>query len=201
MNTTDNKMLSFIWRRSKAQIAIVAAYFIVGIAVFVLRKMPFADQWDIWLEAYITSGIIFMAFFIWYNEKKQEWEMSLPKRLTVHFKYQGKYIMSCYEAYLAGPADIRAWSLQIGAQMAKEQLLFYPSILQKKPKLSENKQYFAYETEFFLTNIPKMKTELQTQYMVWIPGQDGTLSEAFRQGHPEAPLSLEEVRQEIQRTS
>jgi hypothetical protein len=61
---------------------------------------------------------LFFAFLIWIDESDNKWEQSLDKRLYVLFRFKGKPVLRCDHAPLLGDADIRAFSQQIGAQMA-----------------------------------------------------------------------------------
>ena len=115
--------------------------------------------WWGWLEPVVGVTTLAVALAVWMGELRQDWENSLPKRLTVSFQYQGKEYMRCEQAYLAGEADIRAWGQQLGSQMAGTPFLrFQPNILQQPGKICREHHtgacYKLYLVTFFLTHLP-----------------------------------------------
>jgi len=65
----------------------------------------------------------------------KEWVSSLPKSLTSHFVYQGKYYMSCFYSDLTSEADIRQWAQQIGGQMGDQLLCLDPFFKVEQPQI------------------------------------------------------------------
>lgn len=201
-------------KQSLWQSIIGAIVIAIAIIFFFYRPitlhMGISQKWNSWLEAYISLATLLIAVLIWYNEKRQDCIISMPKRLTVHFLYQKKYIMTCHEAYLASEGDIRAWGQQIGGQMAEHNYLsFYPYITQKKPILSDDKTYMMYEVFFYLKELPIPKTneikyktanqKLENNYLVWIENQDDTPGnkEWYEPAQPLKPLSVNEVKERL----
>jgi hypothetical protein len=120
------------------------------------------DLWQI-LEPITGIATLGVALVVLLGENQQEWESSLPKRLTVNFLYDGKYVMRCEKAYLAAEGDIRAWGQQLGRQMvALENLMFKSQIEQLPPTLEieqrtvneENIWIKTYEVSFSLSKLP-----------------------------------------------
>lgn len=116
---------------------------------------------DYFLDPWIGIGTFVLAMIIGYQNLQREWEENLPKKLTVHFKLDDKYVFTCYEAFLADESDIRTWGQQIGKQMNDGgNLVFYPFIDSKKTKIINN-EYKRYEVVFHL-----MKSNF-TSYKFW----------------------------------
>lgn len=116
------------------------------------------DAWG-WLQNISTSLTLVVAFLIWVGERAQDWQLSLPKRLTAEFFFQKEKVMACEGAYLAGEDDIRAWAQQLGLQMAREPLSLLPDMVQTGPDVEqdqEDKKYFChYHVEVHLRALPK----------------------------------------------
>ena len=154
-------VLPFIIKQNFLQILSVSFIFLILLAyVSCVVANPGGDYawWTHLLDPVIGLGTFMVAVLVWYNEKKQDWENKLPKKLTVFFKYKGKNLMSCKEAYLASEGDIRAWAQQIGSQMSGgARLDFKPFIQQDQPKNVHAKDgwYRLYTVTFFLDDIPK----------------------------------------------
>ncbi|MFA8436813.1 MAG: hypothetical protein ACEPOZ_20085 [Marinifilaceae bacterium] len=72
----------------------------------------------------IAAGVF--GLIIWSNQNRRKFIEELPKRMTVHFKWNDKIIASCYESALAHEGDIRQWAQQIGRQMLGENFKMYP---------------------------------------------------------------------------
>lgn len=113
---------AFIWKNSWAQIIIVMLFIITGVLVYLFNGNAFATQWESWLEAFVTSLILFMAVFIWYNEKKQDWENSLSKKLNITYMLGQEVYCQVINAPLASEGDIRAWAISIGGTILNERV-------------------------------------------------------------------------------
>jgi len=185
-----------------------------GIATLLLYK-AYYTHYELWwhkMEMPVVFGTFLFSLFIALRTFYEEWDRKLPKRLTVHFKLHdernsenGKYIMSCHDAYLASEADIRQWGQQIGRQMANE-LDFEVFIDSTKPKRI-NGLYNHYSATFFLTKIPKQKDkttpDLNSKYWVWIVQhlQTPETKKAVFDSHPNHPYSKEAVLKQANKIS
>jgi hypothetical protein len=116
------------------------------------------DAWG-WLQNISTSLTLVVAFLIWVGERAQDWQFSLPKRLTAEFYFAGDKVMVCEGAYLAGEDDIRAWAQQLGMQMASEPLSLLPDMVQDGPIVERDDDegiYFShYRVRLHLRALPK----------------------------------------------
>jgi len=101
---------------------------LVGLFVSLLGGLLLAvlgQGWGASVEALLGLVTTAIAVGIWIGDRREEWEEGLPRKLTVSFVFEdagGKQheLMRCEEVYLASESDVRAWSQQIGAQMAAE---------------------------------------------------------------------------------
>jgi len=127
------------------------------------------NGWWQWMEPIACLSTLAIAILVWLGESVQDVENSLPKRLTVSFFLNGKEIMLCSQAYLAGESDIRAWGQQIGQQMNKnERLELAPDILvlPRERTLSKlnGEPIMLYKTSFFLTKPPTVYTGTKIEW-------------------------------------
>jgi len=164
----------------KENTRILIVFLIVTILLFliVILLPDYLDCWYVRLiEPIFVVGTTIIAICIWFFQAQNNWKESLDKRLTVHFMYQNKAVMSCYEAYLSGVSDIRQWAQQIGRQMNDgANLDFDPYIEAKSLSLQKSaleqdehgdlKDIMLYEVTFHLRNL--QKEELKNQYLIWI---------------------------------
>jgi hypothetical protein len=132
-------------------------------------------MWQSWMEPFLAFSTITIAIFIWYNEKKQDWESALPKKLDVYFQHQDKVIYQVRNAPLAGDDDIRQWGQQIGRQMNKGDLLFNGFKVEgpNRETYKAGKDVMRYTLTVWLQNIEEGKTE-----KTWHYDDDGRLREA-----------------------
>lgn len=169
-------------------------------------KLSFS--WAVW-DKWITVLTFVMAGVIGWQGYTRRWENDLPNKITVHFMFNGYYIMSCYRAYLSGSDDSRAWGQQIGKQMASGQYLdIEPRVKQKEIEIIDN-GFKHYEIIFYLYEEPKIfqSENLKNKYITWMVEDDSVskrtharrkhplaFEQAFSQGEklPEAP-QVEEV--------
>jgi hypothetical protein len=110
--------------------------------------------WGSILEPAIGILTLFVAIAIWWGEMRQDWENSLEKRLTVRFFHEGTEVIRCDSAYLAGEADIRQWSQQIGKQMNDNEFLHFRPDITQTSEISQDGTYKHYKADFRLTRIP-----------------------------------------------
>lgn len=170
----------FYFKKNVAMLILIAVgILIVGYLTSWQAKNGFSNFWNSvfgLLGVLVTFGLT--IFYV-----LKEWQDSLEKRLTVHFKLKDKYLMTCHEAYLSSESDIRAWGQQIGGQMSKVRFLnFFPYISGQDVIVEYNKDlnkfYTKYEVTFYLTekieDIVKESPDLKTQYLVWWENDDKT---------------------------
>ncbi|CAN5562641.1 hypothetical protein BH10ACI1_BH10ACI1_11130 [soil metagenome] len=92
-------------------------------------------MWQSWMEAFLAFATIIIAFLIGYNEKRQDWEDTLPKRLNACFDFNGEAVFTVENAPLAGSDDIRQWGQQIGLQMNNNERLSFCGFKVEGPEL------------------------------------------------------------------
>jgi hypothetical protein len=131
-----------------------------GIIVFLALsgKYAFDKQWNIWIEAFSTFALIIITIVIWYNEQKEAWVDSLPKRLNVSFWIKNVNIMNCENAVLINESDIRAWGQQIGAQMGNTIHLSFElrfEIIKKGIQNIAGSQFVLFELKMYLKVPPE----------------------------------------------
>jgi len=190
-----------VWKDWKWAIIITALAIVIAVYLLIIHGgIDFTEQWNIWIGAFVSFTLIILALTIWISERLNDTRNSLPKRLTVHFIKDDKYVMTCHEAYLAGISDIRAWGQQIGYQMANGSLSFYPYITQcEKPTLSKNKDYLLFEVRFYLKEYPDTNLRLKNEYLVWIDNQDKSPKNKiwYEPNQPCKPLSIKEIEKRL----
>ncbi len=122
------------------------------------------------LEPTITIGTFVIALILGVQNVKNAWIDKLPKKLTVHFQYEDKYVFTCHKAFLSGESDIRQMAQQIGRQMNNNDLPLYPYMQLNTPTIelstqknnSSKKYYFRhYEVTMFLSKHEK------DEYTIW----------------------------------
>jgi len=93
--------------------------------------------WWISVQSLLGGGTLLVALFVWYRDIREEWENSLPKRMSVFFLRQGQPIIVCRYVWLAGEGDLRAWGMQVAAQAAQVSVLrFYPNVKAEVPSMA-----------------------------------------------------------------
>jgi hypothetical protein len=102
-------ILCFFWGTAWPQILMACLFVLIGIYWFCKDK-----QWPGGVSDLITIATLVLAIFIWFNEKRQEWRNSLPKRLDVHYKVKDEEYVTVRNAPLTGVSDIRPWGQSIG---------------------------------------------------------------------------------------
>ncbi len=126
--------------------------------------------WNNW-NKFITVLTFIVAIAIGWLNYIRSWEDNLPNKLTVHFVYNEKYIMSAYTVSLSSKSDLRAWAQQIGKQMAggNENLSFELTNSQEYLGI-ENNEYKHYKLTYYLSKEPKIfkQADFQNTYLTWI---------------------------------
>ncbi len=109
----------------------------------------FKSYFDKKINSPISIATFIVAIILGYQNWRREWEEKLPKKLTVHFKYDNQYVYTCYNAEIPEKTDIRAWAQQIGNQMNGGYLEFYPFI-NSDPSIIIDNEYKYYKLTFYL---------------------------------------------------
>lgn len=114
---------TYIWKSSRAQLSLTLILLIIFVILFInswAHSMKLAAMWQNWMEVLFAFGTIGIAAFIWWNEKKGDWENNLPKRLDVRFVCSNQDpenpVFTVDNAPLTGSAEVRQWGQQIGRQ-------------------------------------------------------------------------------------
>jgi hypothetical protein len=122
--------LGYLWKSNATRwqlvlTALFAFAFIVQVIRSFSRSKTLSEIWQ-WVDPFLAISTVVLALFIWHNEKKQDWENTLPKKLNIFFRLAGSEgaIYEVKNAPLAGSGDIRQWGQQIGKQMNRGELAF-----------------------------------------------------------------------------
>lgn len=111
-------------------------FFQNAIAISAVSPSNWVDWW-IRVQSSLGIGTLLVALFVWYGEIREDWENSLPKRMSVFFLHKGLPAIVCRYIWLAGESDLRAWGQQVAAQAARERFLnFYPNVKALAPDLA-----------------------------------------------------------------
>jgi hypothetical protein len=120
----------------------------------------------------LSLGTLVVAGAILIGEAMQDWEGSLPKRLTVTYVNERlEPVMQCRRAYLAGEGDVRQWAQQLGQQMAAPAghekmiyLQFLPEVLQSTSivRTGPGAPFKEYKVTFQLRRVPEPLHEKYT---------------------------------------
>ena len=99
-------------------------------------------EWWGWGDAIINLATLAVGVVIWYAEAAEDWEESLPKRLTAEFWFApagqpARPVMICRHAPLAGESDLRTWGIALGGRMdaGKRQLKYQPYFTTLPPEI------------------------------------------------------------------
>jgi len=145
--------------------------------------LPKAEDWLSWqenLQTFFGLATLTVAAFVWYNSLVEEWTGKLPRLLSCYFFHANQPALICYHAYLAGEADIRAWSQQIaGRQMVGGDLKFRPVVDTRPTELLTDGSavYQHHQVRFTLTELPPLlanagKNTGQPVCLVWHPRRE-----------------------------
>ena len=191
---------NYLWKNERTKLFIVPIVVVLLILAVILIP-DFHLFYSSNLAPITGLATVIITFFIWFFQSENNRKESLPKRLTVHYIYDDKIVMSCYEAYLSGVTDIRAWSQQIGRQMNKDgDLKLNPIIEAKTPCMvksalekNENKTWkdiMLYEATFFL----REPTKDCNKCLIWIIDIDAKkILVAEQNVQQKSPLSVEDA--------
>lgn len=204
---TKNKFVGILWVMCLLVIIYYFNKYFIGKDLSG-KDLSLPQFWTNVLDPTITVFSFLFPLILSIYLLQKEWQESLEKRLTVHFKLKDKYVMSCYEAYLSSESDIRLWGQQIGLQMNGGQLNFYPYMTQLGPKLyfdaSKNTFYNLYELTIFLKfnkngDYQKSDKDVQgfniNEYRIWFDNNiDLPGNEEIKNFVQNVPPSLEQVK-------
>lgn len=189
------RLYNYIFKHYWLQITVAFAIFgsLVGTSIV----MPQWHQSIAWLESISGVGTLMLAFFLWLNNIRREWEDNLPKRITVQYQWQGRNVMVCYDALLVNESDARTWALQIGQQMSGcQRLKFEPFFnLQQRGILSEKtsgKMYKAFVFTYYLTELPVPDGETPEKQAAFKSKLEKGCIERYPHYHQDGTISMED---------
>jgi hypothetical protein len=185
----------FLWKEHKKELLIASFVLLILVIVFGLRSKPgMLDYYSDILNPIIGFSTMTAALLIWWSERRREWQNDfLPKKINVFFNLKGKPVMQWYESNLLSEADLRAWSQQLGAQMAGSRNLDIYTFTQlpiEIKKGTEGKLCKFYTVEIELASLPKLdkdnnsfykKFESNYRYRAW---NNGELIDEWRPRNP-----------------
>lgn len=216
MKTSTNYFLKTNFLKLRILLPSATSLALAAILLLVIFKQGFLENCYVpFFDPFVAIGTAVIALLIGLGQSFKNWEENLPKRLTVHFIYDGKAVLSCYESFLSGASDVRAWSQQIGGQMAGVPFIsFFPYIKADKPRITtsafeiENKKQkviMLYESFFFLKSddfrdnkgaVPR--PEIVGKYLIWLdnnPDKPGNI-EVLVDVRPSIPFTITEALEE-----
>lgn len=172
--------LTYLWkfRSTKWQIVLtimLAVLFVLFLLKSLSRSDNFSAIWQGWMDPFLAISTVIIAIFIWLNEKRQDWENALTKKLDVYFMLGGEAFYQVENAPLASDDDIRQWGQQIGQQMNNNERLSFNGFKLAGPNRerdSAGKDIMRYELTVWLHDIGSNKTR-----KVWHYDDDGRLIE------------------------
>jgi hypothetical protein len=146
----------FLWKFSKVQLITIVVSFLIWLIVFltclIYYSISFPDQWDMWMEAFVTFNIVFLAVFIGYNEQRQDWENSLPKKLNIKYKFNKDDVFcTVINAPLSSESDIRTWATSIAGTILNERVnIKFSGFFMHKPRVDKKKGMMIYDLDIFI---------------------------------------------------
>lgn len=178
----------FIFQSRRTQIVgTILILVLLTLAVILIPRLrppaeilsPAADwiSWGEILQTFFGLATFLIAGFVWYNSLAEEWAGKLPQILSCYFFRDRQPALICYHAYLAGEADIRAWSQQLGGIQMTGENIFFRAIVDSRPieLLTDGRAvYVHHQVRFSLTKIPKRVDEAdaaigENACLVWYP--------------------------------
>ena len=141
-------------------------------------------EWWGWGDAIINLATLAVGVVIWYAEAVEDWEESLPKRLTAEFWFAPagqppRPVMICRHAPLAGESDLRTWGIALGGQMdaGKRQLKYQPYFTTLPPEIipdATGQPCRHYLIRFTLDELPERLAQLEATHghpicLEWTP--------------------------------
>ena len=144
----------------------------VAITLVVAICHPFAKNanfdWYASLSNVLGAATLGVSLFVWFGARRQQWESSLPKRLTVVYFYNGNAVMACERATLMSESELRATSQQMGAQLAGGRLGLGPVFHVTKPKIEtlpdiegQDQVVRHYQMWMTLTELPQVLVDTE----------------------------------------
>jgi hypothetical protein len=151
-------------------------------------------EWWSRVDAVISLATLCVGILIWFSEAAEDWEESLPKRLTVEFWFAGKdaparMVMTCLKAPLTGESDIRTWAIALGAQMdgGKRHLKYRPFFSTSDPEVvpdDDDQPCRHYSIRLHLEELPERIQTLEQEQghpvrIIWRRDRDGSCQETI----------------------
>ncbi|HHN48425.1 MAG TPA: hypothetical protein ENN08_05775 [Bacteroidales bacterium] len=161
------KLIDYLLKRNYIQIGIVILVAVFAINRFVNSGDPFSKQWELWLEAMITFSIVGMTILIWYNEQRQDWENSLPKKLNVEYKLSKDDVFcTVINAPLSSESDISTWATSIAGTILNQRVnIKFSGFFMHKPRVSKKKGMMIYDLDIFIDeNIKGIEKGTQIEF-------------------------------------
>jgi hypothetical protein len=162
-------ILRHAWREERT--VLWALLFALLLAALIFRLTGI--EWWEWGEAIITLATLGVGIIIWFGEAAEDWEESLPKRLTVEFLFAPpgqppRLVMACRLAPLADVGDIRPWAIALGAQMdgGKRQLKYRADFTLLPPEVipgPDGAPCRHYLIRFALDELPERVAKLEAE--------------------------------------
>ncbi len=203
----------YVWNHKKGFLAWVGVIFLLIVLLLLFTNGSVKNDsivvwYGDWVDPILALLTAAIAALIAYHGYQREALNSLPLRLNIHYILNDKYTMSCREAYLSGPDDIRNWSQSIGAQMCGSRLDFYPFLKQSGPKvlLDNGNVRIVYDVSIFLRSKPVPNSERgegvdhakfkilkdQNIYIVWEDNNPDSAGndEILVEGYGDSPFAI-----------
>jgi hypothetical protein len=173
-------ILGFVWASRSIYFASALLFLIilVGLSVAGVDMSTAGKFWTDYLDPFVGMAVLIIALALWFGETRQDWRNSLPRRLSVVFRYcddkGDREVMRCVRAGLASEADVRALAQQIGAQMVAGQLDFRaPNVKQSGGNVEvaeDGDVYRHHVVTLELRKLPSALADLPKDHvLVWRP--------------------------------
>jgi len=117
MNKDSWRNIGYYIRQNRPMFSIwIILFLVIFMSIFYTRDN--LNWWTDLIDPFIGLATFIVAIIIAFQNYDKKVKDSFQKRMTVHFAYNEKVIMSCYDAILVSQSAIREWGMQIGSQMA-----------------------------------------------------------------------------------
>jgi hypothetical protein len=190
------KKKRFILKTSKTQLVFAIGLIVLAIILYCVGyfkyNLSFQGQWGNWLEAYATGSIILVSVAIWYNEKRENWIDSLPKKLNIIYRIKNKNdgwetFCEIQNAPLSHEGDIRNWGQSIGQTILNEQArISFSGFFIEGPVLDKTKNHMISTLTVYLkTPISNISKDTKIEF-----DDMGFFNEFERQ--PDTPTTITE---------
>ena len=147
--------------------------YVVAIVIVIVISHPFAQKanldWYSALSSVLGAATLGVSLFVWFGARRQQWESSLQKRLTVIYFFAGRPVMACERATLMSESELRATSQQMGAQMVGGRLALGPVFHVTKPTVEplkggqDDEVVRHYQMWMTLTELPSVVADAQQE--------------------------------------